>query len=124
MLSDSQPTYLPPLNNTPLSLISSDKPTHDFTDHRPSSFTNRNGYVDDRKKLLDYLQTLSTPPSKEYGEGYLRNESNIPSGNAKQLEQIGNVGLHLSDFETQVIFVEIFYLVDKILSKKQSKICI
>lgn len=117
MLAGSQPTYLPPLNNTPRSLVSSDEstdPTRKFDDKLSLSFDKRNGYVDDRKQLLDYLQTLSTPPSNEQFPGkYTRKPNspndNIPTGNAKKLQQIGNIGLHLSDFETQVLLKKLFF---------------
>ena len=32
----------------------------------------------------------------------MQNNDVIPRGNSKQLQAIGNIGLHLSDFETEV----------------------
>ncbi|XP_057298557.1 echinoderm microtubule-associated protein-like 1 isoform X1 [Hydractinia symbiolongicarpus] len=72
-ISDCQPTYLPPINTSPRALVSGDIGTM-WNPHQ--SYTNMNN----QQKI----------------------DIHVPTGNAKELEKLGGLDLHLSDFETQI----------------------
>jgi len=64
---------------------------------------------EEKQEILNYLTHISSPRGGgdanhvALHNGNRRNDDDlIPNGNAKQLQAIGNIGLHLSDFETEV----------------------
>lgn len=78
-ISDCQPTYLPPINTSQRALVSGDIGTM-WNPHQ--SYTNMNKQQ--------------------------KRDIHVPTGNAEELEKLGGLDLHLSDFETQVSFTSTF----------------
>ena len=104
-MNSAQPLYLPPVATTSQNLIS--RNSIEIKDHE------QNFSSGDDKAMIKYLQKISSPrqnspmlKSQQYHSQEHDDRFNYlqQKGNPYQLESIGNIGLHLSDFETEVRF--------------------
>ena len=98
LLKTSQPTYLPPLDPSPPQLVSSPNPAQ----------TSYKRFINEEKEILDYITRISSPHPQTQSLKTKNESEAIPTGHTKELEKIGKIGLHLSDFETEVNTVYFF----------------
>ncbi|XP_066920957.1 echinoderm microtubule-associated protein-like 4 isoform X2 [Clytia hemisphaerica] len=121
LVKTAQPTYLPPLSTSAPNLINIG------INHRkelPQYTRQESPYkqlVHEEKEIIDYLHHISSPRNQRkdiLGSNYLHKVPNhfdhhqqfqeneevgqIPKGHSQQLEALGMIGVHLSDFETEV----------------------
>ena len=101
LLNTAQPMYLPPVATSSQNLINKNDAVM-----KEKYFT-----PDEDKEMINYLTKITSPQrnspmlkSYQHSNEFLERKMDhgILKGNSDQLQAIGNIGLHLSDFETKV----------------------